>query len=119
MKRRKNRTGKEFRLDAQVHGYYVKDIILDLGYNVNILPNQFWEAVVKPQLVFSPIQLRMANQYRIFPIGRLQNVEVYLAGVMTTTDFKVLSIMDDKDPYRALLGIEWAFDNYAVIDLKK
>ena len=31
-----------------------------------------------PPLVYSPIQLRMANQSRIFPIGRLDNVEVDL-----------------------------------------
>jgi hypothetical protein len=35
----------------------------------------------KPKLVYSPIQLCMANQYCIYPIGRLQNVEVDLAGV--------------------------------------
>jgi hypothetical protein len=27
--------------------------------------------------------------------------------------------MGDKDPYIALLGIDWAYDNYAVIDLKR
>ena len=27
--------------------------------------------------------------------------------------------MGDKDPYPALLDIDWAFENYAIIDLKK
>ena len=27
--------------------------------------------------------------------------------------------MGDKDPYPALLGIDWDFENYAIIDLKK
>jgi hypothetical protein len=27
--------------------------------------------------------------------------------------------MGEKDPYPALLGIDWAFDNSTVIDLKK
>ena len=27
--------------------------------------------------------------------------------------------MGDKDPYLPLLGINWAFENYAIIDLKK
>ena len=27
--------------------------------------------------------------------------------------------MGDKDPYPTLLGIDWAYDNYAVIYLKK
>lgn len=61
--------------------------MLDLGSDVNILPKKSWESMGKPQLIFSPIQLRMANQYRIFPIGRLKNVEVDLASVKTTADF--------------------------------
>lgn len=61
----------------------------------------------------------MANQYCIVPIGRLEEVEVDIVGVKTFTDFKVFNIMGDKDPYLALLGIDWAFQNCAVIDLKK
>ena len=37
----------------------------------------------------------------------------------TYTDFEVIDIMGDMDPYPALLGINWAFENYAIIDLKK
>lgn len=36
VKRRRRRTGKEFRLDAQVDGYDIKDVMLDLGSDVNI-----------------------------------------------------------------------------------
>ena len=52
-------------------------------------------------------------------IGRLEGVEVNIAGVKTYTDFEVIDIMGDKDPYPALLGIDWVFENYAIIDLKK
>lgn len=51
---------------------------LYLGSNVNILPKKSWEAMGKPKLAYSPIYLRMANESRIFPIGRLDNVEVDL-----------------------------------------
>ena len=34
-------------------------------------------------------------------------------------DFEVIEIIDDSDPYPALLGIEWAMENAAVINLKK
>ena len=34
-------------------------------------------------------------------------------------DFKVIEIIDDNTPYPALLGIEWAFENQAIINLKK
>jgi hypothetical protein len=37
--------------------------------------------VGKPKLVYSHIQLRMENQYLIYLIRRLQNVEVDLAMV--------------------------------------
>jgi hypothetical protein len=31
----------------------------------------------------------------------------------------VIEIMGEKDPYPTLLGIDWAYENYVVIDLKK
>jgi hypothetical protein len=93
--------------------------MLDLGSDVNILPKKTWESLGKPRLTYSPIQFRMENQYCIFPIGTLENVEIYIVGVKTVVEFEVIEIMGDKDPYPALLGIDWAYDTYAVIDLKK
>ena len=52
------------------------------------------------------------------PLGRFPNVAVDIHGVSTLADFEVIKIIDDSNPYPALLGIEWAFDNYAVINLK-
>jgi hypothetical protein len=46
-------------------------------------------------------------------------VEIYVAGVNTTIDFEVIEIMGDKDPHPYLLGIDWAYDNYAIIDIKR
>jgi hypothetical protein len=61
----------------------------------------------------------LANQYKIYPIGRLEQVEVNIEGVKTKVDFEVIEIMDESDPYPALLGIDWAFDNNVVLNLKK
>jgi hypothetical protein len=74
--------------------------MLDLGSDVNILPKKTWEAMGNPKLVYSPIQLCMANQYCIYHVGRLQNVEVDLAGVKTMEYFEVIEIMGEKDPYQ-------------------
>ena len=49
----------------------------------------------------------------------MENVEIDVAGVKTIVDFEVIEIMGDKDPYPTLLGIDWAYENYAVIELKK
>jgi hypothetical protein len=94
-------------------------MMLDIGSDVNILPKNTWEALGKPRLMYSPFQLRMENQYCIFPIGRLENVEIDVVGIKIVADFEVIEIMGDKDPYSALLGIDWAYENYVVIDLNK
>ena len=73
----------------------------------------------KPTLAWSPIQLRLANQQRIVPLGRFLSVQIDIAGVSTVVEFEVIEIVDDSNPYPALLGIEWAMENAAVINLKK
>ena len=72
----------------------------------------------KPKLEWSPIQLILANQQRIVPLGRLPSVPVDIDGVSTLEDFKVIEIIDDSSPYPAFLGIEWEIENDAVINLK-
>jgi hypothetical protein len=64
--------------------------MLDFGSDFNILPKKTWEDLGKPQLVYFCIQLRMENQYYIFLVGRMENVEIDVAGVKTTTDFEVI-----------------------------
>lgn len=42
-----------------------------------------------------------------------------MVGVKTYTNFEVIEIMGEKDPCPTLLGINWAYDKYGLIDLKK
>jgi hypothetical protein len=39
--------------------------------------------------------------------------------VRTFEDYEVIEIVDDTCPYPMLLGIDWAFNNSTVVDLKK
>lgn len=75
--------------------------------------------MAKPKLVFSPIQLRLAKQQRVIPLGHLSSVPVDLDGVCSLADFEVIEIIDDSKPYPTLLGIHWAFENQAIINLNK
>ncbi len=68
---------------------------------------------------WSPIQLRMVNQQKILPMGRLQRITVDVEGPSTLADLKVIEIFDDDNPYPTLLGIDWAIDMNGVISLKK
>lgn len=73
----------------------------------------------KTYLKRSPIQLRMANQQMVVPLGRLVGVPVDLDGVRSLAEFEVIDIIDDNNPYPTLMGIEWALDNNVVINMKK
>jgi hypothetical protein len=66
---RRKRTNGEFRFNAQIGEYDVDNVILDLGSDVNVLPKKTWEMMGEPELVWSPVQLRLVNQHKIVPIG--------------------------------------------------
>jgi hypothetical protein len=114
----RRRTSREFRLNANIRDFNMGDIILDLGSEVNVLPKKTWQCMGEPTLGYSPVQLKLANQHRVLPIGRLKGVTVDLDGVRTKADFEVIEIVDDTTPYPTLLGLDWAFDNQAIINLK-
>ena len=65
------------------------------------------------------VDLRLANQQRVSPLGRLSQVPVDIDGVRTFVEFEVIEIIGDSRPYPALLSIDWAIGSKAVIDLKK
>jgi hypothetical protein len=78
-----------------------------------------WALMGKPKLIYSLIRLRMSNQQAMIPFGRLEHVPMDIDKVRTFAEFKVIEIVDDRCPYHTFLGIDWAFDNLTVIDLKK
>ena len=117
--RKKFKTGSELRMTTQIGDYDMDYISLDLGSDINILTRQTWESMGKPQLDWSPIQLRLANHAKVLPIGRLSQVPLDIEGLHTFADFEVINIVDDTNPYLALLGIDWAIDNQTIINFKK
>jgi hypothetical protein len=54
----------------------------------------------------------------VVPIGILKGIIVDLDGVCTMVDFEVIDIVDKTSPYRAFLGLYWAFDNQGIINFK-
>ena len=53
------------------------------------------------------------------PLGRFLSVPIDIDGVSTLVEFEFIEIIDDSNPYPALLGIECAMENATVINLKK
>ena len=46
-------------------------------------------------------------------------MSVDIDGVRSFADFEVIEIIGDSRPYPALLGIDWAISNMAIINLKR
>lgn len=63
------RMNKEFKFRVEIWNCEMNDVILDLGLGFNILPKKSWKQMGKPKLLWSLIQLRLANKYMIYPIG--------------------------------------------------
>ena len=57
----KKQTGREMRLTVQIGKYEMDQVILDLGFDANLLPKKTWETMGRPTLQWSLIQLHMAN----------------------------------------------------------
>jgi hypothetical protein len=97
----------------------VDNFILDLGFYVNVIPKKTWEIMGEPELVWSPVQLRLVNQHNIVLIGRLTRVPMNIDGVCIMAYFEAIEIVDDIQPYPTSMGLEWVFDNHEIINLKK
>jgi len=61
----------------------------------------------------------MENHQKVIPMGWLQWVTVDIEGASALADFEVIEIVDDNNPYPALLGLYWATNMNGVINLKK
>ena len=107
----RRRTSREFRLNANIKDFNMGDIILDLGSEVNVLPKKTWKCMGEPTLGYSPVQLKLENQHRVLPIGKLKGVTVELDGVRTKVDIEVIKIVDGTTPYPSFLGLNLEFDN--------
>ena len=94
------------RLTAQIGEYEMDQVILNLGSDANVLPKQTWECMGRLVLQWSLIQLWMANQQKILPMGRLQGAIVDIERASMQADFELIEIVDDNNPYPALLGID-------------
>ena len=55
-------------------------------------------------LGWSPVYLRLANQAKVQPIGRVSNLVVDVEGMKTCADFDVIEVVNGEGSYPALLG---------------
>jgi hypothetical protein len=79
----RRRRSMEFIVTSNIGDFNMGDIILDLGSEVNVLPKKTWKCMGETTLGYSNVQLKLENQHKFLPIGRLKGVRVDLDGVHT------------------------------------
>ena len=106
-------------MNIQIGDYEVDSVILDLGSDVNVLTKKTWKLMGKPTLGWSLVQLCLANQAKVHPIGRVSNLAVDIEGMKACVEFDVIEVVGDGGSYPMLLGIGRANDSMVVINFKK
>ena len=76
----KRNIGKEMRMNIQIGDYEVDSVILDLGSDVKIITKKTWQLMGNPTLGWSSVQLQIANQEKVQPIGHVSNLVVDIEG---------------------------------------
>ena len=106
-------------MNIQIGDYEVDLVILDLGSDLNILTKQTWENMGQLTLGWSPMQLRLANQAKVQPIGWVTNLVVDVEVMRNRAYFDIIEVVNGEGSYPTLLGFGWANDSMAVINFKK
>jgi hypothetical protein len=88
----------------QIRAYKMDNIILDLGLDVNVIPRHTWEMISKSKMIWSLIQLRLANQHKIILVGRLIGFNVNIDGVHSVAYFEANEIVDGSHTISNIVG---------------
>jgi hypothetical protein len=95
------------RVDLEIHGVLINQVVVDFGSQVNILPRDTWIWLGRPSLAPTLNYLKLADQRLIEPIGILRNVETHIMGIPTSVDFEVIDLVEGMPTYATLVGRPW------------
>jgi hypothetical protein len=92
------------RVDLEINEVSIKQVVVDFGSQVNILPRETWIRLGRPALAPTLNYLKLADQRLIEPIGILINVDTQIMGIPTQVDFEVIDLVEGMPSYATLVG---------------
>jgi hypothetical protein len=81
-------------VDLEIDKNLIKQVIVDFGSQVNILPRETWVRLGKPPLQPTMNFLKLADHRFIEPIGTLKSVITSIMGILTRVDFEVINLVE-------------------------
>lgn len=97
----------------------VRQVVVDFGSQVNILPCETWISMGRQNLHRTTNYLKPADQIFIEPIGTIRKVKISIMGILMTIDFKVINLVDSIPTYLVVFGRPWGRRMKATISLEK
>jgi hypothetical protein len=79
--------------------HMIKEVVVDFGSQVNILPRETWIRLRKPLLQPTMNFLKLADQRFIEPIGTLKSVITSIMGIPMRVDFEVINLVEGIPAY--------------------
>ncbi len=84
--------------------------MLDGGFGINIIIEQLKLRLGLPKPKPTPYNIRMANQITTKLVGLIQDLKIYVHGIVYITMFIILHISVVNSSYFMLLGRPWLRD---------
>jgi hypothetical protein len=106
-------------VDLEIDGHMIKEVVVDFGSQVNILPRETWIRLGKPLLQPTMNFLKLADQRFIEPIGTLKSVITSIMGIPMRVDFEVINLVEGIPSYPALVDRPWGRNMWATISLER
>jgi len=97
----------------------IKEVVVDFGSQVNILPRETWIQLRKPLLQPTMNFLKIAYQRFIETISTLKIVIRSIMGIPTRFNFKVINLFKGILSYHALVDRPWGRNMWATISLER
>jgi len=97
----------------------IKEVIIDFGSQVNILPRETWIRLGKLSLQPTMNFLKLADQRFIESIGTLKSVITYIMEILIRVNFEVINLVEGILSYLTLVGIPWGRNMRAMISLER
>ena len=91
-------------VDLEINEVSIKQVVVDFGSQVNILPRETWIRLGQLSLAPTLNYLKLADQRLIEPIGILINVDTQIMGIPTQVDFEVIDLFEEMPTYSTLVN---------------
>ena len=91
-------------VQVEFAGQVLKEVLLDGGSGVNILPTSMCFKLGSPKMAIAPFQGKMVDWKRLQPICILKDQTIKVATLLFKVNLVILKMQSDEDTYAMPLG---------------